>query len=443
MSTRKKSWIAIGVILTAAFIILNCVLVFKEDSIIARSYYITDYERMFADHEKAYLEKDAILVPEEEIRIAVEADALSEISVRQGQAIAMSEEIAVYKTEEAEQEQSRLQSELYAYEQELSTLQGILTSLQATSPDNPLTTIDSQQIDEELSVVVETEISQGSPTEAIAVVEQQIAEVERNIEIVSSQISNLNFSNVLSSPVDGVIGKVEEDGGTVTFVLYTTEKNLITYISEDEWKQVEENQLVELEESLFANEEESEPNNGDEGQIELGAEEAMGTVVEKQSIPASNSTWLNEMQKVREMPEPTSFEVRIDPEGFIQNKPYASLTKTKIILNEAQNAFRVNGDMIMTKKAVGDSETDEITEESFIYTIGQEEGKIELTPVEVAFDDKEDTIFTGNVPDGQIVLEELGYREFSQTFFPMPMTLPNKAMLESLSWKDYVKYLIQ
>lgn len=440
MNRNRRIWIGTGILLLAV-IIMNCITIFKDDSKIARSYYISEYERVALEQQRGYLEKEAMIVPEEEIRITADANALSQISVRPGQKISMDEIIASYKTDEIAQEQSKLQSEIDAYERELDTLEGILGRLEAQDIEDPFTSIDSEQVGDELSVIVETEITQGSPLEAIATIQKQIAEVERNIEILQDRISELSFSNVLSSPIDGVIGEVIEENGIITFVMYTDEKNLITYISEQEWEQVMENQSVELEQSLIEREAESvlQADSEDINLLEENLdEELLGHVVEKQDIPATDSLWFKEMAKVAEMPEPLSFEVRVDLDSPILNKPYASLTSAKIIINEASNALRVKNDWIVEKNVTTEEET---TKVKYIYSI-DEDGKIRTNEVKVAFEDKGETILTSNLTNGQIIFHDRVKDELSNAFFPMPFEIPSKFILQQLDWKQYAKYII-
>jgi len=443
MKRNIKIWIGAGSVLLLALITINLILIYKEDSKIARSYYIKDYERVALVHQKAYLEKDALIVPQEEMRITADANALSQISVRPGQKISMNEEIAAYKTEEATFEQSKLQSEVNAYENELTTLERILRRIETQDINDPITTIDSEQIDDELSITIEAQMTQGSPVEASATIEKQIAEVERTIEILEDRIANLSFSNVLTSPIDGVIGDVIDENGTITFIIYTDEKNLITYVSEKEWEEVEENQSVELDSSIFENDlvdSESFPNTEEETitSNEEVQQDTTGFVIEKQSIPALKTLWYKEMEKVVEMPEPRSFEVRIDLNNSIGNKPYASLTKAKIIVNEAPNAFRVNKDWLITKRITVDAETKKISQ---IHSIG-EDGKIQKTEVEIGFDDKGDTIVTSGLPNNRIIFNEQVKNAGSQAFFPMPIEIPSKAILKELDWEQYAKYII-
>lgn len=444
MTSKLKVWWLIGSVLLVTILVINIRLVFKEDSKISRVYYISDFERIASKTERAYLEKEAVIAPKEEIHITADAKALSQISVRVGQVIAMNEEIAAYKTDEEAQQQRKYQTERSAYQSELSTLEGILRKLEVqTDLEEPVTTIDSEQLGESLSVTIESQISQGSPTEAIATIESRIAEVERTIEIIDEQISELTFSSVLSSPVDGVIGDIVEENGAVTFIIYPNEQNLITYLSEAEWEQVKEGAFVELDPLLIEEEIEAEETQSNE-EIENSDEliederELLGVVVEKQNIPSSESIWFKEMEKVVKLPQPKAFEVRIDIEEPIANKPYASLTKTKIIINEALNAFKVKEESIYTRKIL---EEPEESYEDYIYTLDSD-GKIQVTPVILEFKDQGNAIFTGTIADGTIVLNEKARKESSGTFLPMPLEIPSKEVLKALTWEDYVRYII-
>ncbi|HWL13099.1 MAG TPA: hypothetical protein VNQ57_08900 [Ureibacillus sp.] len=442
MMRNKKVWACVGWALLLTLLIVNCFIVFNKDSKIARSYYISDYERIAVGQQRAYVEKQAMIVPREEIRITADAKALAQITARPGQQIAMNEEIAAYKTEEAAQEQSKLQYELNAYESEKMTLEGILMELQMREYEEPYTNFDATEFEDGLSVTLETEISQGSPLVAVANIESKIAEIERKIAILENQISELSFSNVLSSPIDGVIGEVIEENGTITFNIYTDEKNLITYLSEKEWEQVEENQFVELQATLYENHQEIESfEDGETSSLveEEAPTELLGTVVEKQTIPATASIWYKEMEKVVKLPEPLSFAVRIDLGQSILSKPYASLTKTKIIINEVPSAFRVKKEWLIVKKVNNEANLPEA--KTYLYTIG-EEGKIQTTAVEVAFEDKGEAILTSTLSNNQIVLNEQVKDELSKAFFPMPAALPSKAVIETLTWEQYLKYLI-
>ena len=168
------------------------------------------------------------------------------------------------------------------------------------------------------------------PTEAIAIVEQKIAEVERHLEIAENGLSELNTSLSLTSPVNGIVADVKRKKiETVTFILYSDEKSLITYITEKEWKDIEEGQRVEIEnvEHQFIrdemipeveNEEEDEPIDG--------------SVIKEQKIPVTNSIWLDEINKHDKLPDSKLFEVRISPDNQFLETPFTTMTKANIVI---------------------------------------------------------------------------------------------------------------
>ncbi|MFL0505046.1 hypothetical protein ACH0B5_04790 [Ureibacillus sp. 179-F W5.1 NHS] len=432
---KVKIWWIIGYGLFLSFLILNIRLVFSEDSQISRSYYISEYERATSNTERAYIEKDALIVPKEEIHITANAEALSQISVQPGQKILMDEEIAAYKTEEAAKERKKMEAERMAYERELMTLEEIVAKLEVEEfLDEPTSNFDTEEIGDEFTFTIETQILKESPIEAIAIVESRIAEVQRNIDIIDEQMNELTVSNVLSSPVDGMIGDVIEENGSVTFILYPNDKNLLTYLSEKEWQQINENQNVELDPLLVG---ENIGQAGGAEELELAAEgekELLGVIVEKQNIPAIKSIWYKEMEKVVKLPQPTAYELRIDLDEQIINKPIASLTKAKIIIDEALNAHRLKKEWVHTDNTSNSS----IGE--FVYIL-DEEGKINLSPVHLEFHDHGTTVFTSSIEDGTVILNDKERKLYSRSFFPFPTEWPDKELLSTFTWEDYFKYL--
>lgn len=439
MQKVKLWWLIVGG-LFLSFIILNIRLVFSEDSHISRSYYISEYERAVSKTERAYIEKEAMIVPKEEIHLTADAEALSQISVQPGQKILMDEEIAAYKTEEAAKEKKKMEAERMAYEKELMALEEIVAKLEVEQfSDDPTSTFDTEEINDELTFTIETQILQESPIEAIAIVESRIAEVQRNIDIIDEQMTELTVSNVLASPVDGIIGDVIEENGSVTFVLYPNDKNLLTYLSENEWRKINENQYVELDPLLVSKDVEGQQEM-DENSVTgntVKGEELLGTVLEKQSIPAVESTWYKEIEKVVKLPQPTAYELRIDLDEQIINKPIASMTKAKIIIHEALNAHRVKQEWIHMNNASEDSNS---SMGQSVYIIG-EDGKINQVSVHLEFIDHETVVFTSSIEDGTIILNDEKRKLFSNSFFPFPSEWPDKELLKTFTWEDYFKYL--
>lgn len=467
----KQIGIALSIVATIAVISVNGYLLFNEESSFEKSYFINESRRVYADHHVSSIKKDVILAAEEEVHISADAKALSQIVVRAGQSISLNEELASFNSDQIDNEQRKLEIERDAYEKELSTLESVLKTLENDKKSKaPLTKIDSKQIDEDLNVTVQTEIAQSTPTEAIALVEQKIAEVERQLEIAQNRLAELNTSLSLTSPVDGIVADVKEENGTVTFILYSNEKNLVTYITEEEWKEIEEGQRVEIEniEDQFLRDEMKVEDDEDEAPIE-------GSVMEKQKIPATNSIWLDEMKN--KLPDSKLFEVRISPFNQFVETPFTTFTKATIITNESLSAYKVNEHWVMdVKKKVDEEEAvegdeseesdegfssidflnnmsgdqsnedgengeDQYTIEHYVYILG-DDGTVRLAQVFIDFTDDGKAIITGEIEDGVVILNDKQKEEASRTFLPASLKLPKKEVLKTFTWEDYVRYLV-
>lgn len=503
----KQIGIALGIVATIAVISVNGYLLFSEESTIEKSYLIDESRRVYANHHVSTIDKDVILAAEEEIHISTDATSISQVHVRAGQSISLNDELASINSDDVDNERQKLEIERDAYDRELSTLESTLRTLEKEKKSSsPLTKIDSKQIDEELNVTVQTEIAQSTPTEAIALVEQKIAEVERQIEIAKNRLSNLNTSFTLTSPVTGIVADVKEENGTVTFILYSDEKSLITYITEEEWKKIEEGQRVEIEdiESEFIRDDFA-----DEIIVEDEEDEAEpidGFVTEKQKIPTTNSMWLDELNNQTKLPDSKLFELRISPDNQFTETPFKTMTKVDIVINESLDAYKIKEDWIMdVKKKIGeDAELDELEdaeafgefdeefgfeedselsfreearmarnqlenefdeENEFVndldeeadntedeaeeqYTIEQyvhvlgDDGTVRLAQVFIDFTDDGHAIITGEIEDGTVILANKHRTELSRTFLPATFELPSKESFKTFTWKDYVKYLV-
>lgn len=462
----KPISIALGMIATIAVVSVNGYLLFNEDSSVEKSYFINESRRVYADHHVSSIEKDVILAADEEIHISADAKALSQIVVRTGQSISLNEELAIFNSDEIDNEQRKLEIERDAYEKELTTLKTVLRSLEKDKKlSAPLTKIDSKQVDEDLNINIQTEITQSTPAEAITLVEQKMAEVERKLEISQNRLSELNTSLALTSPVEGVVADVKEENGTVTFILYSSEKNLVTYITEDEWKEIEEGQRVEIDniEEQFIRDEVK------QGMVTEEEDEPIdGSIIEKQQIPVTHSIWLDEMKD--KFPDSKLFEVRISPNNQFVDTPFMTVTKANIVTNESLSAYKINVQWVMDfKKQVDEEEIDvegdlsslrfsdevpmsenntsgekddeQYTIEQFVYVLG-EDGTVRLAQVFIDFTDEGNAIITGEIEDGFVILNDQQKTELSRTFLPAPFEMPSKEAWKTFTWEDYVRYLV-
>ena len=149
----------------------------------------------------------------------------------------------------------------------------------------------------------------------------------------------------MTSSVDGSIGNILRENGNVTFVLYSNEKNLVTYVSEDEWKRISEGQSVTL---------------------TVEDNTLNGLVTEKQALPATDSPWLERALKDGIVKaSDTFYEITIQSsDDALIESPYTEHARAEIIINEFTNSAITPSEWII------ENVQDESVEQNFIYTLG-------------------------------------------------------------------------
>lgn len=479
---RPVSFVLIlfGIVLIAG----NAYVLFEKDSAIERNYYIDEYKQVFSKNNEERIAKKAILAPLETYTVAADAEALSSISVKRGQEIMMNEELAIYKNDAQEKQQSLLESEIDAYSYELTELENVLDDLENEAYDSssPTSYIDSSQVSDELNVSIKLELQQQTSIEgAIALITSNIAETERQLDILSARSMQIELNRAEISPIEGVVADISQENGTVTFTIYSNEKLLRTYVTENEWTQLQVSQMAELE-------------------LKDRDEPVDATVVMKQSIMANgNSIWEQEFEKSAKLPDSTYYELELTPSEMLTELPFATMVDTSIIVNEAPNSYRVKkawlkevkvkaekavepaeteevietptdeannvdeiqfDDGFLEEEAANgngydeeidgtvDGEVDETTEEaakyttvSHLYSIGFD-GRIRFEPVDIAFENDKDTIIVTPMDEGTPVLDDTKRTVYYRTFLMLPLERPEWKLLKDMTWKDYLKYLI-
>ncbi|QDQ03392.1 HlyD family secretion protein [Lysinibacillus fusiformis] len=412
---KSRPWTSLSIIVIALLIGVNAYFVFKADSKVARSYFIDEFQRATTDDRVETVKKDAIVAPAETYTIAAEAKSLSAVNVKRGQEIHATDVLATYKTEEVDDELTKLEAERSAYETELSDLESALAQIESEfgRASDPKSSINTDQISDKLNVNVKLELAQqNSPSTAVAILNRHIAEATRQVALMDAQIAQIQARQGVISPVDGVISKITEEAGTVTFEIYSTEKAMLAYLSEDEWQQVMAGQTV----------------NFDLQHVEA---KLSGIVLEKQMIATNNeSTWANELAKTAKLPKPSSYQVTLQQDDFLVDIPFSTIGKASIIVNEAFDAYRVKSTWVKTTKKDVHS----------VYIIG-EDGKIRLEDIDVAFKTANATIFTGYMDEGTPILANEQRNILARSFRSMPLKKIEWQHFKEIDWKDYVKYI--
>lgn len=366
MTKKVKIFSAVALL----FVLLNGYLLLKDNDIIFKNYYIKNVQYAAADYHEKILETDTVVASKQEHFIAAPVQSISEVLVTQGQSVSILTELAIYKPEEAEREITRLETDLDAYENELSELERIVSDLQyESSTSSPSTATDSTTLGDNenwnINLTLELGIEQSTPTaEGIAIIQRSIAETERQINILDSMISQLSDNNSLTTPVDGIVKEIVLEGDSIIFQIQSLEKKFVAYVKHKDWKEIEIGQPA----SMTLNE-------GKEDELIID-----GNVLDKQQIPARDSIAFNEMKKNDKVkPDDTVYEVSIEPADILTETPIGTLADATITTFEANDSFQVNEEWLV--------QYENNHSENLIYTVG-EDGKTRLEPVDLLFKHK-------------------------------------------------------
>ncbi len=318
---KTRPWTSIGIVLAMLIIGINAYFVFKEDSTVTRSYFIDEFQKAYIGTNTERVNKDTIVAPAETYTITADATKLSAVNVKRGQEVMMNDLLATFKTDEVDEELTKLESERTAYETELNDLQDALDQIEDEYDDsNPKSSINTDQINDRLSVTLKLELAQqNSLSTAVALLNRHIAETNRQIALIDAQITQIESRQGIISPIDGVVAAVKEEAGALTFEIYSNEKAMYAYLSEKEWQQVQEGQTVDF-------------------KVKHVKDALSGIVLEKQMIATDDETfWANELAKTTNLPHPTNYEVLLQQDAPIEEVPFSTTGKASIIVNEAIN----------------------------------------------------------------------------------------------------------
>lgn len=412
---KSRPWTSLSIIVMAILVGVNAFYVFKDNSKVARSYFVDEFQRATVGDRVETVKKDAIVAPAETYTVSADAKSLSAVNVKRGQQIQASDLLATYKTEQVDDELTKLEAERDAYETELSDLQSALSQIESDfgGTDNPKSSINTDQISDKLNVTVKLELGQqNTPSTAVAILNRHIAEATRQIAVMDAQIAQIQARQGVVSPVDGVIANVTEEAGTVTFEIFSTEKAMLVYLSEDEWQQVTAGQRVDFELQHFK-------------------DKLSGIVLEKSMIATNHDAiWAKELAKTAKLPKPSNYEVMLQQDDMLENIPFSTVGQASIVVNEAFDAYKVNSSWVKSVKGA-----------KSVYII-DEDGKIRLEDIEVAFSTKDSTIFTSYIDVGTPILANEKRNILARTFRSMPVKKIEWQHFKEIGWKDYVKYII-
>lgn len=430
MSKRINIAAAIGI---SAFLATNLFLLFSDKSVIHKSVYINEYERMtIADyHEK--LPKESFVTPTDTYTVYVGSDdAIDSWLVTEGDAVFAGDELALLNTENADKERDTWEAErtaLYQQENELNDLISDLLAEKAKSNKRNDSTLHSGNskiaetgnrttIELDFGVDLNIDVTQGGTyAQAVAAAEQELADVSRKLAVVNAQLDQSPSRPAILSPVDGIVADVTRRGSTLAVDIYSSQKVLTTYAKDKEWERVEMNDRVLLQ------------GEGIEGIAE-------GTVISVSTVPTKNVPSL-EAYKTLDEKQATNplayYEIRISTDADLYAIPFGNNVNAIVITKEALDAVAVNEEWL---RGIDDELTGAIIETT---------GRAVKVPVSTPFTWNKRTVITEGIFQGDIVIDEALVRDFVQPpriILPAPLYMPSKSEWRMHGWRNYVKHII-
>ncbi|UNT55009.1 HlyD family secretion protein [Lysinibacillus capsici] len=413
---KTRPWTTMTIVLALLVISINAYFVFKDNSSVTRSYFIDEFQKAYVGTNTERVTKETIVAPAETYTITADATNLSAVNVKRGQEVMMNDVLATYKTDEVDEELTKLESERTAYETELQDLQDALDQIEDEYGDasNPKSSINTDQINDKLSVTLKLELAQqNSASTAVALLNRHIAETNRQIGLLEAQITQIQSRQGIVSPIDGVVSAIKEEAGTLTFEIYSNEKAMYAYLSEKEWQKVQEGQTVDF-------------------KVKHVKDDLSGVVLEKQTIATDDQTvWANELAKTATLPQPTNYEVTLQQDAPLEDIPFSTTGKASIIVNEAFDSYKVDKSWLATAKK-GNKK---------LYIINQD-GKIQLIDVNVQFKTAKSAIFMDYLDEGTPMLSNEKRNTEAYTFRTLPVEKIQWSHFKELTWKQYVKYIV-
>ena len=412
---KTKPWTSIGIVLAMLIIGINAYFVFKEDSTVTRSYFIDEFQKAYIGTNTERVNKETIVAPAETYTITADATKLSAVNVKRGQEVKMNDLLATFKTDEVDEELTKLESERTAYETELNDLQNALDQIEDEYDDsNPRSSINTDQINDRLSVTLKLELAQqNSLSTAVALLNRHIAETNRQIALIEAQITQIESRQDIISPIDGIVSAVNEEAGALTFEIYSNEKAMYAYLSEKEWQKVQEGQTADF-------------------KVKHVKDALSGIVLDKQMIATDDETfWANELAKSTNLPHPTNYEVVLQQDAPIEEVPFSTTGKASIIVNEAFDSYKVDKSWLATTKR-GNKK---------LHIINQD-GKIQLIDINVEFSTAQSAIFSDYLDEGTPMLSNEKRNMEAYTFRTLPIEKLHWKQFKELTWKQYVKYIV-
>lgn len=429
-----NKWLSIGLSITiSAFLGANAILLFSDKSTITKTLYVHNFERVATGSYEEKYPKEALVAPAEISTVYVkDEDTVDGWLVQEGDVVQAGTELAHLNTTSADEQRSIWESEREAIERQITEINSTISSLQSdrsiakdnnNSDTNQNDTVtgdnDEQSVEVDINVDVDVDVQQdGAFAQAISEAEQKLAEANRELQVVEAQLVQKGTTAIIS-PKEGIVSAIREDNGRLAVDIYSTQKVIVTYATDEQWQDIQANDRVRIQAD------------GLDTSVE-------GIVLSVAQVPATDSTWLNAYKALdpEEQTNPLAYyEILVQPNEPIENLPFGINTNADILVNEASDAVSIKSEWLHDR-----------FEEKATAHVLTSNGYAIQAPVTILFDLETRSILnSGMVAAGSIIVHEPNISDYQYApavFFPMPMDFPTLDSVKNTGWKFYLKHLI-
>ncbi len=417
---------AIIAVVVSVFVALNLYLLYSDKSVIPKTVYVSDYETMSANEYREELPKEGFVAPAETFTVYTDdSNTIDTWLVDVGDTVSAGDELASLQTEQADGQRAVWESEKEALLAQQNAIRSTIADLNSgDQTDNSNSSkSDRAQADEdtkvELNVNVNVDVNQkGSYAQAVAEAERELADIDRRLKVVESQLDQNPSNPALISPADGIIARINSENDRPTIVIYSNEQVIETYAEDEEWSRIAAGDAAVMNAK------------GTDAPVE-------GSVEAVDQVPAQPGEFLDAYKKLADktVTNPLAYyKVRLNANGEPIPAPFGTHVNTVITTNAAQNAAAVPSAWV----------TGAGTERASVWRL-DENGYAAVTEVAVPFEHLDRSVVTEGVAAGDVVVYDKAIRDQEnapRVFFPMPVDFPAKAEWKAFGWKNYFSVLL-
>ncbi len=425
-----RKWNILVSILVVLFLGWNVYLTYGEKSKVPSSVNVTQYEVLKEKDYKEKLKKDSFVVPKETVTIHLASDdAIDQWLIQEGDIVEAGEELVLLQTERMEGQVDAWTAERDALLNQRSTVLDTIEVLQAEreraeseaeradSNTNSIPVGEEKNVELNVNMAVGVQQS-GSFAQAIAEAERDLASIDRQLNVLDFQIQQSYVRPAIISPIEGVVAHVRKDGERPSIDVYSSEAQVATYVSHDQWEKMDVGDEATVEEHPL-----DDPIEGDVAHVSM--------------IPAEQTRWLEAYRAYDEEKRDNPldlYEVRLDVTDPFVSAPFGTHVNARILVNEATDVVAVKKDWM-----------EELSRDMRkVYRLTND-GKVEAIEATVPFEVKQRGVVTDGLYDKDVVLYAPQVKDVSSYdgyTLKMKAVWPNKKTWKTMDWKQYVRYVI-